>query len=130
MLKAEIIFKRENIENVFKTISIRSADAAADYFDRLVKDLEYEKFDLDKAVHNARETLIYYKLRNEEVYEIENAVKAIGKYDAESQSEMLQSSLERIKSIYNKASLEEEKNSRLFKTIGVAFGIVLSLLLL
>ena len=83
----------------------------------------------NQTIHQSFE-MIETNLKQEDIKIIENLGKILGKTDKEGQVSQIELAKTFVKAQIKKAEKQEEKNSKLYKTLGATVGLAFAIILI
>ena len=129
LFKAKIKFTYEPIPEVFTEIARELKENIAEIFidakDYMSDDIAANAW--KKAIADARKTTSF---NDEDIQIIANLSKMLGNTDLEGQISMIELTESLINKQIEKARVEELKNGKLYKTLGVGVGLSIAIILL
>lgn len=126
ILENKIKFTYEPLKDIFKEMKRLLKGNIAELFNNISKRLEeccVEKSFIE-AIKDVRTNLL-----EEDLEVIKNLSKTLGKTEKEGQVSQIELTKTFIESQIKKAEKEEEKNSKLYKTLGATIGLALIIIL-
>ena len=127
ILENKIKFTYEPLKDIFLQMKYMLKGNISELFTEISKHLENENAEIafEKAV---RKTKI--NLEKEDIEILKNLSELLGKTDKEGQVSQIELAQTFLKSQINKAEKEEEKNSKLYKTLGATVGLAFVIILI
>ena len=127
ILKNKIKYTYEPLKDIFMQMNKILKGNISILFNEVSKNLEKENTEKAflLAIEDANTNLL-----KEDLEIIKNLSKILGKTDKEGQVSQIELSETFLKSQIKKAEKEEEKNSKLYKTLGMTVGLVFVIILI
>lgn len=127
ILENKIKFTYEPLKEIFEQMRNLLKGNISEIFNEVNKNLENDN--VENAFYKALEN-IKTNLLEEDLEIIKNLSKLLGKTDKEGQVSQIELARTFIKSQIRKAEKEEEKNSKLYKTLGATVGLAFVIILI
>ena len=127
ILENKIKFTYEPLKDIFQQMDNMMDGNIANVFKEISKNLQKDNVEISffKALEKIKTNLL-----EEDVAILINLSKSLGKTDKEGQVSQIELADTFIKSQIKKAEKEEEKNSKLYKTLGVTVGLAFVIILI
>lgn len=128
VFKAKIRFTAQGIGEIFEQIYQDNQDNIGKIFYDASKLMENENSQKawQMAVNNAKESTM---LKNDDIIAILSLGKMLGNTDVEGQISQIELCINLVQEQINQAMEEKKKNAKLYKTLGMAAGLVLAIIL-
>ena len=129
IFKSKIKFTALTIQEIFNQIYDDNKDVVGDIFKRASLNMENmsAKDGWEKAIEESQDKL---SLNKEDFTTIETLGKMLGNTDAEGQVSQIELTEKLIEDQIENAKIEKQKNTKLYKTLGVTVGLTAVILLL
>ena len=127
ILENKIKFTYEPLKEIFEQMKNLLKGDISEIFNEVNKNLENDN--VENAFYKSLEN-IKTNLLEEDLEIIKNLSKILGKTDKEGQVSQIELARTFIKSQIKKAEKEEEKNSKLYKTLGTTVGLAFVIILI
>ena len=127
ILENKIKFTYEPLKEIFEQMKNLLKGNISEIFNEVNKNLENDN--VENAFYKSLEN-IKTNLLEEDLEIIKNLSKLLGKTDKEGQVSQIELARTFIKSQIKKAEKEEEKNSKLYKTLGATMGLAFVIILI
>lgn len=127
ILENKIKFTYEPLKEIFEQMKNVLKGNISEIFNEVNKNLENDN--VENAFYKSLEN-IKTNLLEEDLEIIKNLSKLLGKTDKEGQVSQIELARTFIKSQIKKAEKEEEKNSKLYKTLGATVGLAFVIILI
>ncbi len=129
IFKSKIKFTGLTIQEIFNQIYDDNKDVVGDIFKRASLNMENmsAKDGWEKAIEESQEKLSFNK---EDFTAIETLGKMLGNTDVEGQVSQIELTEKLIEDQIENAKIEKQKNTKLYKTLGVTVGLTAVILLL
>ena len=129
IFKSKIKFTALTIQEIFNQISDDNKDVVGDIFKRASLNMENmsAKDGWEKAIEESQDKL---SLNKEDFTAIGTLGKMLGNTDAEGQVSQIELTEKLIEDQIENAKIEKQKNTKLYKTLGVTVGLTAVILLL
>jgi len=131
MMKIDLSFGLYTLEEIFKSLSNKKEFCTCNFF----KTLEYELHNnpcklLDEILNDSINILIKDTyLQNKEIEEFKKLVLTLGKSDIESQSRMIDLSIENLKKITEETQEDISQKGMVYKKLVTIIGIMIGIIL-
>lgn len=127
ILENKIKFTYEPLKEIFEQMKNLLKGNISEIFNEVNKNLDNDN--VEKAFCKSLEN-IKTNLLEEDLEIIKNLSKLLGKTDKEGQVSQIELARTFVKSQIKKAEKEEEKNSKLYKTLGATVGLAFVIILI
>ena len=129
IFKSKIKFTGLTIQEIFNQIYDDNKDVVEDMFKRASLNMENmsAKDGWKKAIHESQDKLNFNK---EDFIAIETLGKMLGNTDVDGQVSQIELTEKLIEDQIENAKIEKQKNTKLYKTLGVTVGLTAVILLL
>ena len=127
ILENKIKFTYEPLKEIFYQMKKLLKENVSELFGFVSKKLENENVELafKNAIKESKNNLL-----EEDLEVLRNLSKTLGKTEKDGQVSQIELAKTFIKTQIKKAEMEEEKNSKLYKTLGVTIGLASVILLI
>lgn len=130
LIELYITYRKEPLIKAFDKVSTTKKC----WFSNVLKDCKYymdNKLELDDSLKKAIDDHIgSTPLNEEDILVLEDLTMGLGKSDSESQRRILEPILIRLNNNQNSARYRESSMGKMYKTLGTAIGIVISILII
>ena len=127
IIENKIKFTYEPLQDIFIQTSKMVSNNISNIFVQASENMKIQN--AEEAWNNSLES-VDTNLESEDIENIKNFGKMLGKTDKEGQISRLELTKTFIEMQIEKAKLEEEKNSKLYKTLGVVVGLAFVIILI
>lgn len=126
ILQAEIVFKRADIINAIDAAARRTKGNTAMFWKNVCSGLK-DNESTDKAFKKAFESVKNRGVTKEDIEVINTLAGVLGKYDSLEQAQMLKNIKELINIQWLESNKELKEKGKLYRALGLSFGIVIAL---
>lgn len=127
ILETKIKFTYEPLSEIFLQISEMLKGKVGNVFRNMSHEIKNSS--ANQTINKSFET-VETDLKTEDIKIIENLGKILGKTDKEGQVSQIELTSTFLKSQISKAEKEEEKNAKLYKTLGATIGLAFAIILI
>lgn len=127
ILENKIRYTYEPIKDIFLEITKLIDGNSSILFENIAKNLETKNIEesTERAVKEVKTNIT-----KEDIEVLHNLSKLLGKTDKEGQISQIELAKTFLKTQINKAEKEEEKNAKLYKTLGATMGLAFAIILI
>lgn len=130
LLTIEITYKKDSLWKSFRNVS----KAKECWFSNVLNCCSlylYEENSLNESWHAAvKEWAETGPLKNQEIEVLNDLMLGLGRSDTDGQSKILEPSIIRLQAIRDKAVATEQKQGKMYKSLGMAVGLVIVILII
>lgn len=129
ILQAEIVFKRANLIDATNSIARRVKGYASEFWKEVHKNIKNNE-SIAKAFEKGFETIKHKGITKEDIEVINTLAGVLGKYDTLEQAQMVKNIRELINMQWTESNRELKERGRLYRALGLSFGIVIALVVI
>lgn len=128
--KAEIVFRRTPVPDILAMIVRDATGEVSTFFEQLSETMRQKHLSFFDAFCKLRGRLKPLGLIDHDIDILNTAMSVMGKYDADSQAELLDSSIRRLEDELVLAKEDCSKKGKLYKAVGLSAGIMIALIII
>lgn len=127
ILQAEIIFKRAESYRAISIVSSRLSGISREFWAGIAEELSSGKT-FKEAFKKCSSILKKVGLTADDIESFEGITAVLGRYDSFEQAQMLKNIKETVKSQWLESDKELKEKGKLYKALGLSFGIVIAIM--
>ena len=127
VLQAEIVFKRSELSEALKAVSLRVKGISNSLWSGMRDGLENDML-FEESFNAQKEGFKKLGLTKEDVNVFRNITGVLGKYDSLEQAQMLKNIKALLENQWTESERELKEKGKLYRALSISFGIVVALI--
>lgn len=132
IIRMDLSFGLDTLEEIFKKLGSKEEFCTAKFFNTLYNELKTNNYKTLEEILNDNIPILTKEtyLQNNEVDELRKLIQTLGKSDIESQSRMIQLSVENLKRLTLETDEDINKKGIVYKKLSVIMGLIVGIILI
>ncbi|WP_303005273.1 stage III sporulation protein AB [Romboutsia ilealis] len=132
IMRMDLSFGLYTLEEIFKRLGNREEFCTSNFFKRLENELHNNSYKvLDEILNDSIQILIKETyLQDKEINELKKLIFTLGKSDIESQSRMIDLSIENLKKITGETKEDIKQKGIVYRKLATIVGIIIGIILI
>lgn len=132
IMRMDLSFGLYTLEEIFKRLGDREEFCTSNFFKRLESELHNNSYKfLDEILNDSIQILIKETyLQDKEINELKKLIFTLGKSDIESQSRMIDLSIENLKKITGETKEDIKQKGIVYRKLATIVGIIIGIILI
>ncbi|MCI9258886.1 MULTISPECIES: stage III sporulation protein AB [Romboutsia] len=132
IMRMDLSFGLYTLEEIFKRLGDREEFCTSNFFKRLENELHNNSYKvLDEILNDSIQILIKETyLQDKEINELKKLIFTLGKSDIESQSRMIDLSIENLKKITGETKEDIKQKGIVYRKLATIVGIIIGIILI
>ncbi len=132
IMRMDLSFGLYTLEEIFKRLGDREEFCTSNFFKRLENELHNNSYKvLDEILNDSIQILIKETyLQDKEINELKKLIFTLGKSDIESQSRMIDLSIENLKKITGETKEDIKQKGIVYRKLATKVGIIIGIILI
>lgn len=132
IIKSEILFKQTQLPEIIEILTYEANPEIRELFKKLQKEMQNadEKTFSHKFTKVLNENEYALNFHKEDTKILSDLGFSLGRYDVETQANIIEYTKQRLDMNLSKAIKEREEQGRIYKTIGIGLGVIISMTML